>query len=58
MFSSSGLSGVLLGASSYRETSDSVSDDGARNVLPSQAVVMFLCDHASGLLAVSSFPRV
>ena len=34
------LSGVLLRASSYRDTSDSVSDVGARKVLPSQAVIV------------------
>ena len=36
------LSGVLLRASSYWDTSDSVSDVGARKVLPSQDVVVFL----------------
>src|SRR5277367_1668971 len=40
------LSGVLLSASSYRDTSDSVSDVGAdvgaRNLLPSRDVVVFL----------------
>ena len=40
------LSGVLLGASSYRDTSDSVSDVGdvgARKVLPSRDVVVPFC---------------
>ena len=39
------LSGVLLSASSYRDTSDSVSDVGdvgTRKVLPSRDVVVFL----------------
>ena len=44
------LSGVL-NVSSFLEVSDSVSD-GTRKVFPSRDVV-FLCDHASVLLAVS-----